>query len=464
MSAAHPLSPEVRFADEDPDLAREYWNPARETMAAAQMAELQLGKLKQQLRYLEENSELYRGKFSAAGFRAQDLRTLQDLDDLPFTTKAELREAQEAAPPFGLHQAAPTDRLVRITSTAGTTGRPVFQGYTRDDTLRRSESIARGLWGFGVRPGDRVINGFALSMFNAGIPFCAAIEHLGALDIPVGAERKAEGMLKLAMEVKATVWIGTPSFAAYLAEKCEEVLGIPPRALGLRVVCGGGESGFELPSFQKRMEEAFGTRHVYDWASTSDAHPNVFAHCKHRNGKHQMTPDFALVQLIDPQSGALVPMRDGAEGEYIFTHLDRQACGLVRYRTGDILRVQTSPCPCGRTGFRMDIIGRSDDMLLVRGVNLFPSALQSVIDRFAPQTAGRVQVVLAAPGPKVEPPLRIRVEHAVGLGAAELAALKRNIQTAIRTDLTVTTDILLVPAGTLGRTETKTRLIVVEPT
>lgn len=463
MSYARHLSPEVCYAEDDADPTREYWNPARETLPADQMAELQLAKLKAQLRYLESHSELYRRKFAAAGFRATDLRTLQDLTGLPFTTKTELREAQEEAPPFGLHQAAPMDKLVRITSTAGTTGRPVFQGYTRDDTLRRNESIARGLWGFGVRPGDRVINGFALSMFNAGIPFCAAIEHLGALDVPVGAERKAEGMLRMAKEVGATVWIGTPSFAAYLAERCEEVLGIPPSKLGLRVICGGGESGFELPAFQKRMEQAFGTPHVYDWASTSDAHPNVFAHCRHRNGKHQMTPDFALVQLIDPRTGALTPMHDGAEGEYIFTHLDRQACGLVRYRTGDILRVQTSPCPCGRTGFRMDIIGRSDDMLLVRGVNLFPSALQSVVGRFAPKAAGRIQVVLAQPGPKVEPPLRLRVEHASGLGEADRAALKKAIEAAIRTDLSVTTDVQLVPDGALGRTETKTRIIVVEP-
>lgn len=463
MTARHPLSPEVRFAEDDPDLTRAFWNPSRETMPDEQMLALQLSKLKTQLRYLEQHSALYQRKFREAGFRAGDLRTIEDLAGLPFTTKAELREAQEAAPPFGLHQAAPMDRIVRITSTAGTTGRPVFQGYTRDDTLRRNESIARGLWGFGVRPGDRVINGFALSMFNAGIPFCAAIEHLGALDVPVGAERKADGMLKMAWEVKATVWIGTPSFAAYLAEKCQEVLGVPPSALGLRVVCGGGESGFELPSFQKRMEEAFGTRHVYDWASTSDAHPNVFAHCQYRIGKHQLTPDFALVQLIDPQTGQLVPMRDGAEGEYIFTHLDRQACALVRYRTGDILRVQTSPCPCGRTGFRMDIIGRADDMLLVRGVNVFPSAVQSVVDRFAPQVGGRIQIVLPAPGPRVEPPLRVRVEHAPGVVEPTLATLKQAIETALRADLTVSADIRLVPPGTLTRTETKTRLIVVEP-
>jgi phenylacetate-CoA ligase len=460
--SAFPLSPEVRWSDEGLDPNRAYWNPERETMPAEQMAALQLSKLKPQLAFLDAHSELYRAKFAAAGFRPGDLRTLEDLGRLPFTTKTELREAQEASPPFGTHQAAPMDRIVRITSTAGTTGRPVFQAYTRDDTLRRNESICRGLWGFGVRPGDRVINGFALSMFNAGIPFCAAIEHLGALDVPVGAERKADGMLKMAKEVGATVWIGTPSFAGYLAEKCEEVLGIPPQKLGLRVVCGGGESGFELPAFQKRMEDAFGTKHVYDWASTSDAHPNVFAHCEHRNGKHQLTPDFALVQLIDPQTGALKPMRDGAEGEYIFTHLDRQACGLVRYRTGDILRVQTSPCPCGRTGFRMDIIGRSDDMLLVRGVNVFPSALQSVAERFSPKVQGRIQVVLPRPGPQVEPPLRVRVEHAAGLGPQELPALKKSLEASIRSDLSVTAEIHLVAPGTLTRTETKTRFIVVE--
>jgi hypothetical protein len=151
--------------------------------------------------------------------------------------------------------------------------------------------------------------------------------------------------------------VATPSFVAYLAEKAPEVLGIPASELGLRVVCGGGESG-ELPAFQREMERLWGTRHVYDWASASDAHPNVFAHCHVRDGKHHLTPDLVLVQLIDPASGEVKDIAEGAEGEYIVTHLDREACPLARYRTGDILRVRTSPCACGRTGFRMDIIGR----------------------------------------------------------------------------------------------------------
>ncbi len=456
------LSPEVRRAGDGTDDGRAHWNPQQETMPVAQMRELQTRKLKLHLAYLARHSALYQRKFAESGFDPAALRSIEDLVHLPFTTKADLRDGQESHPPFGLHQAAPMEQIIRVTSTAGTTGRPVFQGYAREDVMRRNESIARGLWGFGVRPGDRVINGFALSMFNAGIPFCTGIEHLGAIDIPVGAERKAEGMLTMAREMKATVWIGTPSFAGFLAEKCQDVLGISPLELGLRVVCGGGESGFEQPAFQRKMEDAFGTRHVYDWASTSDAHPNVFAHCQHRQGKHHLTPDFALVELIDPASGKILPMEDGAEGEYIFTHLDRRACPLARYRTGDILRVHTKPCECGRTGFRMDIIGRSDDMLIIRGVNLFPSAIQSVVGGFAPKASARLQIVLDGPGPRVEPPLRVRIEHASGLGAAELGSLKADIEQAIRARLTVTASVELVPPGGIARTETKTRLVIVE--
>jgi len=444
------------------DMSRPHWNAAIETMPLEQMREFQLHKLKQQVKYLYANSELYKAKFDTVGFEPGDLHTIEDLAKCPFTTKQELRAGQDVNPPFGLHQAAPMDRIVRMTSTAGTTGKPVFQGYTKSDIARRNESICRGLWGFGVRPGDRVINGFALSMFNAGVPFCTGIETLGAVDVPAGAERKAEGVLKIAREVKATVFVGTPSFAAYLAEKAPEVLGIEAKELGLRVICGGGESGFEQPSFQREMERVWGTRHVYDWASTSDAHPNVFAHCMHRNGKHHMTPDLALVQLIDPATGELKDFSEGAEGEYIFTHLDREACPLLRYRTGDILRVYTAPCACGRTGFRMDIIGRSDDMLIVRGLNLFPSAIQSLVGDFIPKATGKMQIVLRAPGPKVEPPLHVRVECNDGVSPDH--ALRDAIEKRIRADLSVTTAVELVPFGSFERTSTKTRLVIVDPT
>ena len=320
------------------DPRRPHWNTERETMAPEALRALQLDKLTRQVRYLAQSSALYRAKFADAGFAPGDLRSIDDLAALPFTTKADLRASQDAAPPFGLHQAAPMDRIVRTTATSGTSGKPVYQGYTRNDVLRRSESVARGFWSAGLRPGHRIVNGFALSMFSAGLPFCVGLEQLGAVSIPAGAERRAEGVLKIIRDMKADALTLTPSFASYLVEKAPEVLGMEAKDLGVKIIVGGGESGFEIPSFRREMEERWGTPCVYDWASASDAHPNVFAHCVHRTGKHHLTGDLVLVQLIDPATGALKPIEHGAEGEYIFTHLDREACPLLRYRTGDVLR------------------------------------------------------------------------------------------------------------------------------
>jgi len=447
------------------DAARPYWNPERETMPAERLAALQLEKLRVQLRYLRDNSALYQAKFRESGVAPEDVRSLADLALVPFTTKHELRASQDAAPPFGLHQAAPMDRIVRTTATSGTSGKPVYQGYSRNDVLRRSESVCRGFWGYGIRPGDRVVNGFALSMFSAGVPFNVGLEQLGAVSIPAGAERKAEGVLKIIRDLRATALVSTPSFAAYLAEKSPEVLGVPARELGVRVICGGGESGFEQPAFQQLMEQQWGTPFVYDWASSSDAHPNIFAHCAEREGKHHLTGDMVLTQLIDPATGAMREIADGAEGEYIITHLDREACPLLRYRTGDILRVRTKPCACGRTGFRMDIIGRSDDMLIVRGINVFPIALVNIVGEFVPQATGKAQVVLQAAGTKVEPPVRLRVECGDGIdpGSAQALEMKAGIEKKIRADLSVTTNIELVAFGRFERTAAKTRLVVIEP-
>jgi len=444
------------------DPGRPHWNTGRETMAPEALRALQLGKLGRQVRYLAQSSALYRAKFADVGFAPDDLRSIDDLAALPFTTKADLRTSQDAAPPFGLHQAAPMDRIVRTTATSGTSGKPVYQGYTRNDVLRRSESVARGFWSAGLRPGHRIVNGFALSMFSAGLPFCVGLEQLGAVSIPAGAERRAEGVLKIIRDMKADALTLTPSFASYLVEKAPEVLGMEAKDLGIRIIVGGGESGFEIPSFRREMEERWGTPCVYDWASASDAHPNVFAHCVHRTGKHHLTADLVLVQLIDPATGALKPIEDGAEGEYIFTHLDREACPLLRYRTGDVLRTYTTPCECGRTGFRMDIIGRSDDMLIVRGINLYPTAVVAIVGTFMPRVTGKAQVVLPAAGPKVEPPLRVRVECGEGIEPATSGDLAKSIEAAIRADLSVTARVELVAYGQFPRTEAKTKLISIE--
>lgn len=452
--------PEVRY--EEGEISSYFWNPEVELMSPEETLALQEKKLRKQLQYLFDKSELYQEKFKRAGFSPADFGNLPDLDLLPFTTKQELRKSQEESLPFGRHLAAPLDKVIRVTTTAGTTGRPVVQAYTRNDVIRRNESLSRVLWNFGVRPGDKVFNGFALSMFNAGIPFCTAVENLGAIDVPVGAERRADGFLRLARDIGIDVLIATPSFVRYLGEKCHEVLGFPATDLNVRVICGGGEPGFDLPGVREEIMATWGTEHVYDLASMSDAHPNSFANCRFRGGKHQVTPDLVLVQLVDPQTGQQIEVRDGVVGEYIFTHLDREACPLLRYRTGDIVRINAKPCECGRPTPRFDIIGRTDDMLIVRGMNVFPSAIQTVVGEFAPKVSGALQIVLDKPGPSVEPPLNLKVEVAKDFPASQEEQLKNEMESAIHKKLNVRSSIQIVSYGSLQRTEKKSKLIVIK--
>lgn len=439
-----------------------FWNPGIELMPPAQVREMQSVKLRRQISYLWERSVFYRSKFEESGLMPESFRDIEDLDAFPFTTKQELRASQEEQLPFGRHVAAPLDEVIRVTTTAGTTGRPVVQAYTRNDVSRRNESVSRVLWNFGVRPGDLVFNGFALSMFNAGIPFCTAIENLGAIDVPVGAEKRADGFLRLAKDIGIDVMIGTPSFVRYMGEKCEEVLGVPASALNVRIICGGGEPGFDLPGVREEIQQTWGTEHVYDLASMSDAHPNSFANCRFRGGKHHITPDLVLVQLVDPGTGARMEIEDGAVGEYIFTHLDREACPLLRYRTGDIVRINAKQCECGRPTPRFDIIGRADDMLIVRGMNVFPSAVQSVVGDFVPKTSGQLQIVLDAPGPSVPPPLRIRIESGKDVPQDTWPQLRGEIEAELHRKLNFRTQIEMLPYGTFQRTEKKSTLIVIE--
>tara|TARA_R110000787_G_scaffold73456_3_gene163677 strand:- start:25948 stop:27333 length:1386 start_codon:yes stop_codon:yes gene_type:complete len=452
--------PEVRY--HEGDLASYFWNPEVELMSPEATLALQEEKLRKQVQYLWDKSELYREKFENAGFSPSDFKGLQDLGNLPFTTKRELRKSQEESLPFGRHLAASLDKVIRVTTTAGTTGRPVVQAYTRNDVSRRNESLSRVLWNFGVRPGDKVFNGFALSMFNAGVPFCTAVENLGAIDVPAGAERRADGFLRLARDVGMDVLIATPSFVRYLGEKCQEVLGFPATDLNVRVICGGGEPGFDLPGVREEIMAAWGTEHVYDLASMSDAHPNSFANCRFRGGKHHVTPDLVLVQLVDPQSGEPIEVRDGVVGEYIFTHLDREACPLLRYRTGDIVQINAKPCECSRPTPRFDIVGRADDMLIIRGMNVFPSAIQTVVGEFTPRASGILQIVLKAPGPSVEPPLKLRVESGQGSSDINQKQLSAEIEAAIHAKLNVRSEVEIVTYGALQRTESKAKLIVIE--
>lgn len=429
---------------------REYWSPEIETMPAEAMRRFQEQQLKKQIQYLTTHSIFYRRKFKEAGLQPADIKTLEDLAKLPFTTKQELRESQAEAPPFGVHLAAPLETVRLVQSTAGTSGKPVFQALTKNDLQSRYDVYSRAFWGWGIRPGDKVVHALALSMFGGGIAVCNSVMNTEVAVIPAGAEMSSDRLLHMMKDLRPQVLIITASYAEYLPGRCRPSLGMDAAGLGIKIIGCFAEPGGEDPVIRSRLEKAWGAV-VYDGGGSSDAGPVLFANCRNRQGKHFLAPDFGIVELIDPETLLPVEIEEGAEGEWVVTHLTREACPLLRFRVGDRIKVFTQPCDCGRTGFRMLYMGRIDEMLLVRGMNVFPSAVKSVVSEFVPRTTGEIRIILDHPGPKVEPPVKIKVEHGLGVGAMDLPELRGQIEGALHLKLHFRAQVELVPENSLPR-------------
>ncbi len=433
-----------------------YYNEHIESMPADPLRRLQEEKLRRQMAYNYERSAFYRRKFDAAGFQPGDIRTLDDLAQLPFTTKEELRDSQIEHPPLGAHAAVPMEQVIRVHSSSGTTGRPSYVGITRHDRDSWSESIARVYWSEGVRPDTILAMGFGLSFFVGGIPLQDAVEQIGATFIPIGTGA-SDRLITSIQNLGANQLTCTPSYATYLAEYVRSKFRSEPRELGLKRIQVGAEPGGGVPAIRQRIEDDWGA-FVTEGLGNADVIPVYAADCDERAGMHFLAPDFAIVEIIDPESGALLPLdQPEVHGELVFTHIDRECVPLVRFRTRDRVVAWTERCPCGRSGIRLRCVGRSDDMLILRGVNVFPSAIKDVIMSLRPRTTGEVQILLHAPGPKVQPPLPLQVEY--GLDVADLHELKQEIERALREKLIFTANVELVPPGTLPRFEMKAQLI-----
>lgn len=432
-----------------------YWNERMETMEPGRLREIQEIKLRHQVQYLWHQSPFYRQKLESAGLTPEHLRSLKDLSSFPFTTKDELRRSQEAAPPLGEHAAVPLDRVIRIHSSSGTTGRPSYVGITYHDWEIWREVVARVYWSEGVRPTSRVLMGFSIGFFVGGLPLHDAIEHIGAMFIPIGTGA-SERLVFTARDVKADILTCTPSYASYLADYVRARMGADPRSLGIQRILCGAEPGGGVPAIRARLEEAWGAV-VTEGLGNADLLPVYAAECEERQGNHFLAGEYMVPELIDPDTGRVLPWEDGAQGELVVTHIDRECVPLLRFRTRDHVIAWTRPCPCGRTGVRLRCIGRTDDMLILLGVNVFPSAVKDVVAGMRPRTTGEIEILLREPGPRVTPPLPIRVEH--GEGVADLPALKREIEEHLRNRLVCHADVELVPPGTLPRFEMKAQLI-----
>jgi phenylacetate-CoA ligase len=409
---------------------------------------------RRQLSYLFDRSEFYRAKLGAAGLAAPgDAGGLDDIAALPFTTKEEVRRTQADDPPFGAHLAAPAEDVRRVYSTSGTTGEPCYIAVTAADLRAWVQISARSYTAAGIRPGQGVV-----LTYNAG-PFVAgavldSFSMIGASIIPVGSGN-TERLIRACRRLGAEAIACTPSYALYLIEWCRE-RGIDPADLGVRRFSVAGEPGGGEPAIRSRLETAFGAT-VAEAMGIADISPSLWGECDEQDGMHWSGRDFAHVELIDPESGAALPWERGAEGELVYTALRREAMPVLRMRSRDRVVVNTRPCGCGRVSVRVRCVGRTDDLLIVRGVNLFPTAVRAVVHEFGARVGGAVQIRPKAQGVRQDAPPKVLVERPEdGASAADLA---REIEAAIRARLVVTTHVELVEFGTLPRSDYKLRLV-----
>jgi phenylacetate-CoA ligase len=378
---------------------------------------------------------------------------LGDIAELPLTEKAELKATATADNPIGAHLCVPREEIVRIYSTSGTTGTPSYIPLTAGDLDNWVTGSARSYAASGVSAGERIVSTYNVGPFVAGAAL-AAFDRLGLAHIPLGTGNSARLLTAIDL-LKPSAVVLTPSYAAHLLEVAAE-RGVDLAVSSVVRVLVAGEPGGGEPAFRARLEEGWGAT-VTEAMGIGDIGPSLWGECEQQDGMHLGARGFVHPELIDPESGNALELEDGATGELVLTHLRHRAAPLLRFRTRDHVRVRTEPCPCGRTGPRVRCIGRTDDMLIVRGVNVFPSAVREVVSGFAPDVSGHILVRPRSSGVKQEPPLPVSVELAQG-GAPD-DSLADSIRERLRSVLVVQTEVQLVPWGSLERSEYKSRLV-----
>ncbi len=420
------------------------------------LEDLQEEKLRKQLKYVYEHSLFYREKLHKLGINPDDIKGLKDLEKLPFTVKDEIRESQNIQPPLGLHSAVSLDEVIRVHSSSGTTGRPTYVGITKHDHDVWTEILARVLYTHGIRKDSRIVFAMGLTFF-VGSSMKDGIERLGATFIPIGTGA-SDRVIQSIQDFQADVLFCTPSYASYLAEYVRENYSFEPRELGVKLISVGGEPGGGLPEVRSKIEQDWGCK-VVEAMGNADMAPVLFSECEEQAGMHFVAPDYVICELIDPETGKQIPYANKMEGELVYTAIDRECVPLLRFRTRDLVQIDNTPCKCGRKSFRLKCIGRTDDMLLIRGVNVFPSAIKDVISSFRPRTTGEISILLHQEPPLVHPPLPVQVEYQEGLSESQLIELKKELETALRSKLIFTADVQLVSKGTLPRFEMKAKLL-----
>lgn len=400
-------------------------------------------------------SAFYRAKFEEAGVRLGSVKSVLDLPFLPTTTKEETRLSQDQHPPYGDYLGVDPAEVKRVFSTSGSSGRPNLIALTVPDLETWNQLGARSYYATGVRSHHSVLTTFGAGPFVAGNTH-NVLDVIGCRRVPVGPGDTERVMNALRSGLVDTL-LGTASFPLHLVSVLAE-RGIDGPGLGLRHVVTGGEPGGGIPAVRRRIEEGFGCT-VTEIAGIGDLAPSLFGECPMQGGLHFCGQGLIWPELIDLTTDQAVAFEPGRRGELLFTALRREAMPLVRFRSRDIAEVQDGPCECGRTSFRIRIVGRVDDMFIVRGVNVYPSAVQAVVAEFQPAVTGRARIVLPiGGGVGVEPPVPVEVE--VPTDRAVPDGLSDRIAEAIRAGLLFRASVTLVPHRQFGEAGYKTKLLV----
>ena len=362
---------------------------------------------REQLAYLFERSRFYREKLAAAGIHsAREAGGLAEIAALPRTDKAELRAMCTVDDPIGAHLCVPLTDVARIYSTSGTTGFPSYIPLTATDLENWITASARSYAASGIVTGQRIVTTYNAGPFVAGAAL-DAFERIGLTHVPVGNANTA-GLVRAIQLLRPEAVVLTPSYAAHLLDWAAE-RDVDLGASSVERVLVAGEPGGGEPAFRAKLEEGWGAK-VTEAMGVGDIGVSLFGECEEQDGMHVGARGFVHVELVEPETGRALPLGDGASGELVLTHLHHRAAPLLRFRTRDHVQVRADACPCGRTSPRIRCIGRTDDMLIVRGVNVFPSAIREVVGEFQPHTSGQILIKPGRPGVKQDPPLRVVVE------------------------------------------------------
>ena len=425
-----------------------FFDEKMETMTRAQIEALQLERLQATVQHCM-NSPFYKKRFEEAGLKPEDIKTLDDIRRIPFTTKQDLRDTY----PFGM-ASVPLRECTRLHSSSGTTGTPTVILHTQKDLEEWAAQVARNLWMVGLRPDDVFQNSSGYGMFTGGLGFQYGAERLGMLTIPAAAGNSIR-QIKFITDFGTTALHAVPSYVTRLYEVMQSMGVDPRRDTRLKVLAIGAEPHSEEQ--RRRIEEMMGVKAYNSFGMSEMCGPGVGFECQEQNGLH-FWEDYYIVEIVDPET--LEPVPDGEVGELVLTSLCREAMPLLRYRTRDLTRVLGRTCPCGRNHVRIDRMrGRSDDMMVLRGVNIFPIQIEKILMTF-PELASNYLITLTTDEDNDNMTVEVELEELFTDDYRRLQNLTNRIQRALKDEILLTPHVKLLPKGTLPVSEGKAVRVV----